>query len=105
MCQHGAYGTDKTIRSTCNIDQQKFFFGSTLPNLIIDVAILFLPIWQVSQLRLDVLPKIGLCVAFAFWYTVSYSTFYGVGVVEYLPQQLMFSQPMLVLPSACALHL
>lgn len=57
---------DTSIPSTCNVDQQEFFFGSTLTHLIIDVAILCLPIWQICQLRLDILPKAGLCITFAF---------------------------------------
>jgi hypothetical protein len=60
----GHMGQDNPVHM--QYDQQKCFFGSTLPHLIIDVAILCLPIWQVSQLRLDFLPKIGLCIAFAF---------------------------------------
>ena len=57
---------DKTIDSTCNINEQKFFFGSTFPHLLIDVVILCLPIWQISKLQLELLQKIGLYITFAF---------------------------------------
>lgn len=57
---------DETIDSTCNVDEQQFFFGTTLTHLVIDVTILCLPIWQVCQLRLETLPKIGLCITFGF---------------------------------------
>lgn len=56
---------DKTINAECHVNEQKFFFGSSLVHLLLDVAILCLPLWEVFRLRLEWLAKIGLVVTFA----------------------------------------
>jgi hypothetical protein len=48
------------------IEDKKFFVGTTLVHTAIDIAILILPIWQVSQLQLPLLQKGGIMVMFTF---------------------------------------
>ncbi|KAF7534123.1 hypothetical protein G7054_g6499 [Neopestalotiopsis clavispora] len=78
---------DKSIpNATCNIDDSKFFFGTVLTHLVLDLAILSLPILQVRKLRLRTAQKVGVCAMFMFGilvcgasiiilvYSVSYNT-------------------------------
>ncbi|KAI0846127.1 hypothetical protein F5Y00DRAFT_272233 [Daldinia vernicosa] len=42
---------DKTIQASCNVDSQKFLFAISIPNIVIDVTILTLPIPYVIRLN------------------------------------------------------
>jgi putative Ca2+/H+ antiporter (TMEM165/GDT1 family) len=58
---------DKSIKdAVCAIDDSKFFFGSVLAHLILDIAILALPAFQIGQLRLRRTQKIGIITMFMF---------------------------------------
>ncbi|KAK0388498.1 hypothetical protein NLU13_4742 [Sarocladium strictum] len=54
--------TDKV----CNIDNARFFFGTTMTHLFLDVAILALPIVQVRKLNLRKGQKLGVIGLFMF---------------------------------------
>lgn len=58
---------DHTIEgAVCNIDDSKFFFGTVLTHLIIDIAILILPVVEVRRLQLRQGRKIGVILLFMF---------------------------------------
>ncbi|ETS85233.1 hypothetical protein PFICI_03258 [Pestalotiopsis fici W106-1] len=58
---------DKSIpNATCNINDSKFFFGTVLTHLVLDLAILSLPVLQVRKLRLRTAQKVGVCAMFMF---------------------------------------
>lgn len=58
---------DATIKDkVCNIDNSKFFFGTTMTHLFIDVAILVLPIVQVRNLKLRKAQKLAVIGLFMF---------------------------------------
>lgn len=58
---------DKSIaNATCNIDDSKFFFGTVLTHLVLDLAILSLPVLQVRKLKLRTAQKVGVCAMFLF---------------------------------------
>ncbi|CAG9989554.1 unnamed protein product [Clonostachys byssicola] len=58
---------DLTVdNKVCNIDDSKFFFGTVLVHLIIDVLILALPVVQVKNLRLRLGQKIAVIGLFMF---------------------------------------
>ncbi|KAI2777041.1 integral membrane protein [Daldinia loculata] len=42
---------DKTIEASCNVDSQKFLFAISIPNILVDVTILILPIPYVMHLN------------------------------------------------------
>ncbi|KAI5926280.1 integral membrane protein [Camillea tinctor] len=44
---------DKSIEASCNVDSQKFLFAISIPNILIDVSLLVLPIRYVIQLNLS----------------------------------------------------
>ncbi|RYC60118.1 hypothetical protein CHU98_g6089 [Xylaria longipes] len=44
---------DKAIEAACNVDSQKFLFGISIPNILIDVALLALPIPYVIKLNVS----------------------------------------------------
>ncbi|KAK9769640.1 putative Integral membrane protein [Seiridium cardinale] len=44
---------DKTIDASCNIDSQNFLFAISIPNILIDVAILTLPIPYIRNLHVS----------------------------------------------------
>lgn len=50
----------------CAIDDSKFFFGTLLVHLVIDIIILSLPIVQVMKLRLPRAQKIAVTIMFMF---------------------------------------
>lgn len=52
--------------SRCDIRDDKFFFGTILVHVIIDIAILILPIMQIRKLQLPKLQKIGISLMFGF---------------------------------------
>ncbi|KAJ8108896.1 hypothetical protein ONZ43_g6288 [Nemania bipapillata] len=43
---------DKTIEASCNVDSQKFLFAISIPNILIDVTLLSLPIPYVIRLNI-----------------------------------------------------
>ncbi|CAH0056333.1 unnamed protein product [Clonostachys solani] len=58
---------DLTVdNKVCNIDDSKFFFGTVLVHLIIDVLILALPVVEVKNLRLRLGQKIAVIGVFMF---------------------------------------
>lgn len=58
---------DLTIEDkVCNIDNSKFFFGTTMTHLLLDVAILVLPVVQVRSLKLRKAQKFGVIGLFMF---------------------------------------
>ncbi|KAI1851323.1 hypothetical protein JX266_003398 [Neoarthrinium moseri] len=58
---------DKSIPdATCLIDDSKFFFGSVLAHLVLDLAILTLPVVQVHRLQLRTAQKVGVTAMFMF---------------------------------------
>ncbi|KAG9252083.1 uncharacterized protein F5Z01DRAFT_638720 [Emericellopsis atlantica] len=59
----------------CDIDNSKFFFGTTLTHLLIDVAILMLPAIQVRQLKLRTGQKLGVIGLFMFGAVILSSPF------------------------------
>ncbi|KAM5347620.1 hypothetical protein ACJ41O_007444 [Fusarium nematophilum] len=50
----------------CDIEDTKFFFGTILVHVMIDVAILILPIMQIRKLQLPTFQKLGITVMFTF---------------------------------------
>ncbi|KAF2962768.1 hypothetical protein GQX73_g10803 [Xylaria multiplex] len=44
---------DKSIKAACNVDSQKFLFGISIPNILIDVSLLALPIPYVVRLNVS----------------------------------------------------
>lgn len=44
---------DKTIDASCNVDSQKFLFAISIPNILIDVTILSLPVPYVKKLNIS----------------------------------------------------
>ncbi|KAL7917057.1 hypothetical protein ACQKWADRAFT_307700 [Trichoderma austrokoningii] len=61
---------DSNAGGYCAIEDQKFFFGTTLVHAMIDIAILILPMWHISQLQLPVLQKAGIMVMFTFGFFI-----------------------------------
>ncbi|KAF4472154.1 integral membrane pth11 [Fusarium albosuccineum] len=57
---------DSSAGGTCAIEDSKFFFGTILVHVIIDIAILILPIMQIRKLQLPTLQKLGVMVMFTF---------------------------------------
>lgn len=50
----------------CDIEDTKFFFGTILVHVMIDIAILILPIMQIRKLQLPAFQKLGITVMFTF---------------------------------------
>ncbi|KAI0902725.1 hypothetical protein F4823DRAFT_629953 [Ustulina deusta] len=44
---------DKTVDAACNVDSQKFLFGISIPNILIDIILLALPIPYVVRLNVS----------------------------------------------------
>lgn len=44
---------DKTVDADCNVDSQKFLFAISIPNILIDVALLVLPLPYVKKLNVS----------------------------------------------------
>jgi hypothetical protein len=57
------------VDARCDIDDKKFFFGSVLVHLLIDVMILSLPVFQIGKLQLRKMQKIGIIAMFTFGFT------------------------------------
>ncbi|KAF5007165.1 hypothetical protein FDECE_6475 [Fusarium decemcellulare] len=61
------YVWDDSIKDGyCVIDATKFFFGTVLTHVLIDIAILILPIVQIQKLQLPLLQKICIILMFMF---------------------------------------
>lgn len=50
----------------CAIEDKKFFFGTILVHVILDVCIIALPVLQVLKLQLPRAQKIGISLMFVF---------------------------------------
>jgi hypothetical protein len=50
----------------CDIDDSKFFFGTVLVHLVIDICILALPVFQVKSLQLRIGQKFAVTGLFMF---------------------------------------
>ncbi|CAH0024654.1 unnamed protein product [Clonostachys rhizophaga] len=61
---------DSNAGGYCAIEDKKFFFGTTLVHAAIDIAILILPMWQISQLQLPLLQKAGIMIMFTFGFFI-----------------------------------
>lgn len=61
---------DSNAGGYCAIEDKKFFFGTTLVHAAIDIAILILPMWQISQLQLPLLQKCGIMIMFTFGFFI-----------------------------------
>ncbi|KAI1865804.1 uncharacterized protein JN550_008062 [Neoarthrinium moseri] len=58
---------DLTITNKrCDIDDKKFFFGSVLAHMIIDVVIVTLPVVEVQKLQLRKVQRLGIIAMFTF---------------------------------------
>ncbi|RSL66825.1 hypothetical protein CEP53_003200 [Fusarium sp. AF-6] len=67
-------------KKTCAIESSKFFFGTVLAHVIIDVAILVLPIVQIQKLQLPGMQKLGIILMFMFGILVCIAGLVIVGV-------------------------
>ncbi|KAH7119727.1 hypothetical protein B0J11DRAFT_582236 [Dendryphion nanum] len=54
------------LDGVCNINDSKFFFGTVLTHLVIDVAILALPVIEVQKLKLPLSQRLGISGMFLF---------------------------------------
>jgi hypothetical protein len=52
--------------AVCRIDPGKFMFGTTLVHLLLEIAVLFLPVFQVATLQLRLGQKIAVVAMFMF---------------------------------------
>lgn len=58
---------DYTIKKkVCAIESSKFFFGTVLSHVILDIAILVLPIVQIQKLMLPGMQRLGIILMFMF---------------------------------------
>lgn len=49
---------DKTIDAKCGVDNYKFFYGNSIPNIMTDLALLALPIPSVWSLQIPRAQKV-----------------------------------------------
>ncbi|KAM5341461.1 hypothetical protein ACJ41O_014492 [Fusarium nematophilum] len=66
--------------ATCAIESSKFFFGTVLAHVILDVLILILPIVQIQKLQLPKMQKVGIILMFMFGILVCVAGMVIVGV-------------------------
>jgi hypothetical protein len=64
QCMPIAFAWDKTIEGGKCFDFRAFATSSSVPNIVTDVAVLFLPIRTVTELRISVGRKAGLMLIF-----------------------------------------
>ncbi|RKL35830.1 hypothetical protein BFJ72_g8530 [Fusarium proliferatum] len=57
---------DPSAGGSCAIEDKKFFFGTILVHVMLDIAIIALPILQIRKLQLPVFQKIGIMLMFVF---------------------------------------
>lgn len=55
---------DKTIERSCNVDSNKFLFAISIPNILIDVALLLLPVPFVLKLHVSKDRKVSIMSMF-----------------------------------------
>ncbi|KAG8161017.1 hypothetical protein KVR01_009281 [Diaporthe batatas] len=63
LCQPVARSWDLSIPGTC-FDGKLFLLGNSIPNILTDMAILCLPIYEVYHLQVSLAKKLGLCLVF-----------------------------------------
>ena len=63
-CKPLAYSWDKTVAGGTCIDQLAYFRYNTIPNILIDGAMLVLPLPSVWKLQTSTTQKLGLTVIF-----------------------------------------
>ncbi|KAF7561794.1 hypothetical protein G7046_g2331 [Stylonectria norvegica] len=61
-----AFWDTNVKNAVCNIDDAKFFFGTILVHVILDICILIVPIVQIRKLQLPRLQKLGIMAMFCF---------------------------------------
>ncbi|KAH6871236.1 hypothetical protein B0T10DRAFT_611294 [Thelonectria olida] len=61
---------DSSAGGRCDIEDKKFFFGTTLVHAVIDIAILILPMVQIGKLQLPPLQKLGIMLMFMFGFFI-----------------------------------
>jgi hypothetical protein len=61
-----AYWNHNIKNAVCNIDPAKFMFGTTLVHLMLEIAVLSLPVFQVKSLKLKMGQKIAVVAMFMF---------------------------------------
>ncbi|KAJ4252476.1 hypothetical protein NW762_011077 [Fusarium torreyae] len=61
-----AYWNHNIKNAVCKVDPAKFMFGTTLVHLILEVAVLSLPVFQVKSLKLRMGQKIAVVAMFMF---------------------------------------
>ncbi|KAF5539314.1 integral membrane protein pth11 [Fusarium napiforme] len=57
---------DPSAGGSCAIEDKKFFFGTILVHVMLDIAIIALPILQVRKLQLPIFQRIGIMLMFLF---------------------------------------
>ncbi|KAL7760681.1 hypothetical protein ACKLNR_010771 [Fusarium oxysporum f. sp. zingiberi] len=57
---------DPSAGGSCAIEDKKFFFGTILVHVMLDIAIIALPILQIRKLQLPFFQKIGIMLMFVF---------------------------------------
>lgn len=55
-----------SVEGVCHIDDSKFFFGTVLVHLVLDIVILALPVIEVQKLHLPISQRIGIMGMFGF---------------------------------------
>ncbi|KAI1343468.1 hypothetical protein F5Y15DRAFT_234463 [Xylariaceae sp. FL0016] len=65
-CAPVQYFWDPSVEGHCDIDDSKFFFGTILIHVLMDVVIISLPVVQIKKLRLPTLQKVGVMLMFMF---------------------------------------
>lgn len=61
-----AYWNHNIKNAVCNVDPAKFMFGTTLVHLLLEIAVLSLPVFQVKSLKLRMGQKIAVVAMFMF---------------------------------------
>jgi hypothetical protein len=64
QCMPIAFAWDKTIEGGKCFDFRAFATSSSVPNIVTDVAVLFLPVRTVTELRISIGRKAGLMIIF-----------------------------------------
>jgi hypothetical protein len=64
QCQPFAFNWDKSIPGGRCFDVTAFALSSSVPNIVSDVAIMFLPVRTILDLKVSVGKRVGLCLIF-----------------------------------------
>jgi hypothetical protein len=84
---------DTTVKGAkCNIDSKKFFFSTIIVHLLMDVAILVLPVVEVSKLHVNLYQKFALIGFFVLgimlvFPSVPWPLITNCAIVEYVLHQ------------------